>query len=86
MISKTELFDTHAFVKSLMKVGMKEEQAEVLAQNQLAVLETHIATKADMSKLDKKLTVLGSEITILKWGIGLIIAAEVAPMIKQFFA
>lgn len=49
-------------------------------------LKTRILTKFDITKLDQKLTAIGSDITILKWGIGLIIAAEVALMIKQFFA
>lgn len=85
MIGKTELFDTHAFVKSLKEVGMKEEQAEVLAHTHLTVLDTHIATKADMVELDKKLTTINSELIIVKWGVGLIIAAEVIPMINKFF-
>lgn len=48
---KTELFNTHQFVKDLKAAGMDEKQAEVLADNQLAMLETHIATKADILDL-----------------------------------
>lgn len=47
-MQKVELFNTHTFVKELVESGMKEETAEVLAENQLAMLETQIATKADM--------------------------------------
>ncbi|MEZ8704541.1 CCDC90 family protein [Vibrio cyclitrophicus] len=47
-MQKVELFNTHTFVKELVESGMKEETAEVLAENQLAMLETQIVTKADM--------------------------------------
>lgn len=49
-------------------------------------LKNHIATKADIRRLDQKLIVLGSKITILKWGIHLIIALNAISMIKQFIA
>ena len=34
----TVAFDTHAFVKALTSVGMPEEQAEVLARSQAALM------------------------------------------------
>jgi UDP-N-acetylenolpyruvoylglucosamine reductase len=45
---KTELFKTHSFIKELTNAGMDEKQAEVSAEHQLSMLETQIATKANL--------------------------------------
>lgn len=58
---KTELFNTHQFVKELKAAGMDEKQAEVLADHQLAMLETHIATKADILDLKKDIAEFKAE-------------------------
>ena len=34
-MQKTELFNTHTFIKELVNAGMDEKQAEVLAEHQL---------------------------------------------------
>lgn len=58
---KTELFNTHQFVKDLKAAGMDEKQAEVLAENQLAMLDTHIATKADVLDLKRDIAEFKAE-------------------------
>ena len=45
-------FDTHAFVKELTRAGMPEEQAEVLARSQAALIDEKLATKQDLEKLE----------------------------------
>ena len=46
------MFDTHAFVKELLKAGMPEQQAEVLARSQTALIDEKLATKEDLKKLE----------------------------------
>ncbi len=41
-------FDTHRFVKHLTESGFTEKQAETLAEEQVALLNTNLATKADI--------------------------------------
>ena len=51
----TIAFDTHAFVKELTRVGMPEEQAEVLAQSQATLIDEKLATKQDLKELEMSL-------------------------------
>ena len=46
------MFDTHAFVKELISAGMPEQQAEVLARSQTALIDEKLATKDDLKKLE----------------------------------
>ncbi len=46
----TLIFDT--FVKELMQAGMSEEQAEVLAQSQAALIAEKLATKQDLKEME----------------------------------
>ncbi|WP_375321604.1 hypothetical protein [Aliivibrio logei] len=54
-VNKTGLFDSHSFVKGLMERGMDEKQAEFLAEQQRAILDTQIATRADIYQVEKNL-------------------------------
>ena len=45
------IFDTHAFVKELTHAGMPEEQAEVLARSQAALIDEKLATKQDLKEI-----------------------------------
>ena len=51
----TLTFDTHAFVKELTQAGMPEEQAEVLARSQAALIDEKLATKQDLKELELRL-------------------------------
>jgi hypothetical protein len=62
-MQKTELFNTHSFIKELKSAGMDEKQAEVLADHQLSMLETQIATKADMVDVKEHVS---SELSLIK--------------------
>ena len=44
-------FDTHKFVKHLTENGFTEQQAEALADEQVNLLNTNLATKADILAL-----------------------------------
>ena len=46
------MFDTHTFVKELTRVGMPEEQAEILARSQTTLIDEKLATKEDLKKLE----------------------------------
>ena len=45
----TVTFDTHRFVKNLTACGFTERQAEVLAEEQVNLLESNLANKADIA-------------------------------------
>jgi hypothetical protein len=44
------VFDTHTFVKRLTAAGMPEAQAEVLADEQVRLIDDRLATKKDIAK------------------------------------
>jgi hypothetical protein len=44
------------------------------------------ASKADIEKLDKKMIEINGEIKILKWMVGLVIAINVIPLLKNILA
>ena len=48
----TVTFDSHAFVKDLTRAGMPEEQAEVLARSQAALIDDNLATKQDLKEME----------------------------------
>ena len=58
-------FDTHKFVKHLTENGFTEQQAEVLANEQVNLINSNLATKADLEALKSEL---------LKWMLGALIA------------
>ena len=61
----TVTFDTRAFVKDLTRAGMPEEQAEVLARSQAALIDDNPATKQDLKESELRLTIrLGSMIVV----------------------
>ncbi|MDE0029490.1 MAG: DUF1640 domain-containing protein [Deltaproteobacteria bacterium] len=44
-------FDTHRFVKRLTESGFTEKQAETLAEEHVAFLNTNLATKTDIAAI-----------------------------------
>ncbi len=79
-------FDTHRFVKRLTESGFTEKQAETLAEEQIALLEANLATKADIAGIEKDIAGVKKDIAgiktdiaevkadLLKWMIGALIA------------
>ena len=58
-------FDTHRFVKNLMRNGFSEQQAEALAEEQVTLLGEDLATKVDIEKV---------EWILVKWMLGIMFA------------
>ena len=69
-------FDTHKFVKHLTENGFTEQQAEVLAEEQVNLLNTNLATKADIEslRLALKADIEAVRSDLLKWMFGMMLA------------
>lgn len=82
-------FDTHKYVRRLSDAGMPEGQAEALAdapRDALAqTLDTRMATKADLSRLELELVEHDAEFKPIKWMLGLLLAGVLALVLKTFF-
>ncbi len=59
----TVAFDTHHFVKRLTEAGMPEQQAEVLAEEQTHLIESHLATKQDIIEVKREIKALETQLT-----------------------
>ena len=72
----TVAFDTYRFVKHLTESGFTEQQAEALAEEQTAILDGNLATKADIKvevvRLEGKIDQAKYE--TIKWTIGIVLA------------
>ncbi len=64
-MSQAIAFDTHRFIKRLTQTGFTEAQAEALADEQVTLLNSNLATKQNLLELKADL---------LKWMIGALIA------------
>ncbi len=59
-------FDTHRFVKRLTESGFTVQQAETLAEEHVALLNTNLATKADIAKLEADIAKVEAGIETLR--------------------
>ncbi len=64
-MSEAIAFDTHRFVKRLTESGFTETQAEALADEQVSLLNSNLATKQNLHEVKSEL---------LKWMMGAIVA------------
>ena len=86
-------FDTHRFVKRLTEGGFTEKQAETLAEEQVALLNTNLATKADIANVEAGLKAdiakveagLKAEIARVEAGLKTEIEAVKADLLKWMF-
>ena len=73
-------------IKELEKSGFNEKQAEALSlafkKTQQSQLE-ELATKSDINELELELK---SELKLIKWGLALVIAVTVLPVLKELFS
>ena len=60
-MSEAIAFDTHRFVKRLTENGFTEQQAEVLADEQVQLLNTNLATQADIAAIHQDIDALRQE-------------------------
>ena len=58
-------FDSHRFVKNLTACGFTEKQAEVLASEQVRLLQGNLATKADVEGVRVEIQTVKAD--LLKW-------------------
>ena len=97
----TITFDTLKFVEKLKAAGIPEAQAKAESEALQVVLaealDSQLATKNDLIKLDRRLdgldakidcmdTRISGELTLLKWMMGILIAGIMSLVIKTFFA
>ena len=89
----TITFDTHAYIKKLKDAGFNEKQAEALSDAQKEsfneILDTTLATKSDILRLEReiasvKVEIASSRSEIIKWVAGMLVvqAAVVAALVK----
>ena len=60
-MSEAIAFDTHRFVKRLTEGGFTEQQAETLAEEQVALLNANLATTADIARIEAGIGTLRQE-------------------------
>ncbi len=89
----TITFDTHAYIKKLKDAGFNEKQAEALSDAQKEsfneILDTTLATKSDILRLEReiasvKVEIASSRSEIIKWVAGMLVvqAGVVAALVK----
>ncbi|MCC6923166.1 MAG: hypothetical protein IT525_08880 [Nitrosomonas sp.] len=87
-------FDTLRFVEKLRSAGVPEEQAKAISEAfREATGEADLATKRDLNdfelrigaRIDKLDTRIGGELMLVKWMLGIIIAAEAMPWFVKLF-
>ena len=75
------MFDTLKFVDKLEKAGVPQNQAkaevEALATALSEALDSQLATKSDIDRLER-------ELIVLKWMVGAILGLAIASFGKQF--
>ena len=65
-MSEAIAFDTHRFVKRLTENGFTEQQAEVLADEQVHLLNSNLATQADVAAIHQDIVTVRQEIEVLR--------------------
>ena len=60
-MSEAIAFDTHRFVKHLTENGFTEQQAEVLVDEQVQLLNSNLATQADIAAIHQEIDALRQE-------------------------
>ena len=65
-MSEAIAFDTHRFVKRLTENGFTEQQAEVLADEQVQLLNTNLATQADVAAIHQDIAEVQRDIEVLR--------------------
>ena len=97
----TITFDTLKFVEKLKAAGISDAQAKAESEALQGVLaealDSQLATKNDLIKLDRRLdgidakidrmdAKMSGELTLLKWMLGILIASIMSIVIKTFFS
>ena len=76
-------FDTHKFIRKLKDVGFEEKQAEALTEALLSAIEdSELVTRKD---LQIELAPIKSDLSVVKWMLGLLLGGVAALILKGFF-
>ena len=75
--------DTHKFVRKLKEAGFDEKQAEALTEALRSAIEgSELVTRKD---LQIELAPIKSDLTVVKWMLGLLLGGVAALILKGFF-
>jgi len=78
----TITFDTLKFVEKLRAGGVPEEQAKAEAEALVAAfseaMDSQLATKTDINRLER-------ELIVIKWMVGLVLGGILTLILKAFF-
>lgn len=78
----TITFDTLKFVEKLKSAGVSEEhakaEAEALVTAFSEAMDSQLATKSDINRLER-------ELLVVKWMVGLVLGGVVALILRAFF-
>ena len=76
-------FDTHKFVRRLREAGFQENQAEALTEAlRFALEDSELVTRKD---LQIELAPIKSDLTVVKWMLGLLLGGVAALVLESFF-
>lgn len=93
-------FDTLKFVEKLKAAGISDAQAKAESEALQGVLaetlDSQLATKSDLIKLERRMdgidakidrmdTRISGELTLLKWMLGLVLGGILALVLRAFF-
>ena len=67
--------------EALVDAGVSTEKARAAA---VSISEESVATKGDIALIQKDIHRLEKEMAVIKWMLGVVIAATVIPLIKDF--
>lgn len=71
---------TSEIYEAFKDVGVSDEKAKKAAE---ALTAENLATKSDVKSLAESIQEVKAEIRLIKWMIGLVIAVQVIPLLKQ---
>lgn len=88
-MNATITFDTLAFAQNLIDAGFTDKQAKALTQFQKEAIgqsmETTLATKADFYELKEEMHNMKSDLTLVKYMLGVVIAMLMTLVMKFVF-
>ena len=74
----TITFDTLKFVEKLRAGGVPEAEAEALVTAFSEAMDSQLATKSDINRLER-------ELVVVKWMVGLVLGGILTLILKAFF-
>ena len=82
-MSEAIAFDTHRFIKHLTKNGFTEQQAEALANEQVNLLNSNLATKTEIAAIHREIEALRLETKAESEKLRLATKADIAAIHKD---